>query len=519
MKVWSLRLKIIGLVVALITGSSLVASAVHGWMAYHALKEDIRNRAASVASEIASGIATTEELTNSRLLQTEIRNILAARPTLRWLEIYETGPDGLVRVASSRQVPLPPPALAVRALNSRRTVTEMGTRDDQGAWIAAAPIYIHGATGGAVVLSLSPEGAQRLAVSLFQQLLFVLALAGVTVVASLALFTEYSINRPIRALLATMTAVKRGDLSAEPAVTRRDEMGRLAQGLSSMLHRIRESSDENVRLLEQINRFNQELQTRVDEATRELASRNEALRRASELLFDLQSQLGRAQRLASLGQFTATIAHEIGTPLNSVAVHLQLLTRSSGLTEQDRQRLVTIDGQIQRLVQTVRKLLAATRGEAGRPEPIDLNQLVCGITDLMSPVFASKGIDCSFGMDDALPKIQADGNQIQQVVLNLLTNAVDALSNGGLLRIETAQEDAGVVLRVADSGPGISSRDRERIFEPFFTTKAEGRGTGLGLAICRQIVETHRGAIRVTDTPGGGATFEVRLPADSGEEP
>jgi len=111
-----------------------------------------------------------------------------------------------------------------------------------------------------------------------------------------------------------------------------------------------------------------------------------------------------------------------------------------------------------------------------------------------------------------LPKVQAEGHQIQQVLLNLLTNAVDAMPTGGSLRVETGMADNTVFLRVADSGPGIPPEARVRIFEPFFTTKEQGEGTGLGLAICRQIVEAHRGTIEVTDTPGGGATFEIRLP-------
>jgi two-component system NtrC family sensor kinase len=213
----------------------------------------------------------------------------------------------------------------------------------------------------------------------------------------------------------------------------------------------------------------------------------------------------------------ATIAHEIGSPLNSIAVHLQLLGRSPGLTDQDRQRLATIDGQIQRLVRTVQERMVATQGLTRRVEPTDLNALVQGVTDLMAPVLAGKGIACRFTPSDALPKIQIDGPEIQQVVLNLLTNAVDAMPAGGSLAVEIARTAGAAVLRVADSGPGISAEIRPRIFEPFFTTKAQGKGTGLGLAISRQIVEAQGGSIRIGDTPGGGATFEIHLPLPSPE--
>jgi signal transduction histidine kinase len=351
-----------------------------------------------------------------------------------------------------------------------------------------------------------------------QQLLIVLLVAGMTTVITLALFMERSINQPIRALLGTMAAVEQGDLAPPTPFTRRDEMGRLARGLATMLGRIRESQEEEARLLDQISRFNQELRTRVAEATEELGRRNEALQRANELLFDLHRRLARAERLAAMGELTATIAHEIGTPLNAVAVHLQLLARSGGLTAEDRQRLITIEEQIQRLVTTVQGFLAATRGDARGQELVDLNQLVRGVTDLMAPALEAKGIRVHFALMETLPKILADAHQIQQLILNLITNAVDAMSTGGSLRTETAVGDGSVILRVMDSGPGVPVDVRRRIFEPFFTTKALGEGTGLGLAVCRRIAEGHHGSIQALETPGGGATFEVRLPTAPVEE-
>jgi two-component system NtrC family sensor kinase len=513
MRIHSLRFKMTALVVGLMVASSLAASAMHGWLAFRALKEDVRTRAAAVASEIAYGITSPQELADRQLLMAEIRNILAARPTLQWLEVYARQPGGLRPAASSHEGSSPE-ALQVlaRAVAEDRTVTAAGRAAGQEVWIAVAPIHLDGQMAGAVSLAISLEGANRLAAILGEQLLLLLVVTSATMFAGLALFSERNINRPIAGLLRTMSAVEGGDLSARPAPGRRDELGRLAAGLGAMLTRVRESHAENVRLVAQINRFNQDLQQRVAEATRELERRNDALRRATELLFDLQRELGRSKRLATMGHMAATIAHEIGSPLNSIAVHLQLLGRSPGLTGQDRQRLATIDGQIQRLVRTVQERLAATQGLTRRPEPTDLNGLVQGMTDLMAPVLAGKGIACRFTPCDALPKLPIDGPEIQQVILNLLTNAVDAMPAGGSLAIEIARTPDAAVLRVADSGPGIPVEIRPRIFEPFFTTKARGKGTGLGLAICRQIVEAQGGRIGIADTPGGGATLEIHLP-------
>ena len=518
MRLWSLRSKMITLVVGIVAGSSLAAGAVQGWMAFRALREDTGRLAASLVSDIAFGIIVPEELTNRELLAAEIRNVIAARQSILWIDIYALDRNQLKPVASSREpVPFWPDPLVIRSFAEERTLTVAGTGPGQNVWIAAAPVRIGGRKAGVVMLAMSLEGANQLALNLNQQLIFVLIVASVATILSLALYTEYGINRPIRALLNSMAAAEQGDLSAFPRIRKNDEMGRLAEGLTRMLRRIQETYRENAELLERVKRLNLDLQARVTEATEELASRNEALGRAREQLFDLQRQLGRTQHLAAIGQLTATFAHEIGTPLNSISVHLQLLARSGGLTEQDRQRLATIDGQIRRLVQAVQERLVLTRGEVRRREPTDLNDIVRSITDLMSPILAAKGIGCDVVVDCVLPKIQADGNQLQEVFLNLLTNAVDAMPTGGMLRIGTARESDTVLLSIADSGPGIPPEERERIFEPFFTTKEPGKGSGLGLAVCRQIIQAHRGTIQVIETPGSGATFEIRIPLDTAE--
>ncbi len=512
MKVWSLRTKSTLLVVGLTTASIFLASAVHHRFALRALKEDVRTRAAYVATEIAFGITTKAELEDGTLLAAQIRSTLTARPTLRWIEVYATGPGGLFRVASSlegggRAIP----ELAAQAFATGQTVTAVDAANPDAGWVAATPIVLAEQRAGAVILALSVEGASRLAVSLREQLLITLLVAGVASVVALTLFIERSLNRPIRLLLASMAAVERGGLAEAPRLPRRDEMGQLAAGYGRMLRRIRESQEENARLLEEIGRFNLDLQRRVDDATAVLAERNEALGRANELLFDLTRQLRRAEQLATMGHLTATMAHEIGTPLNAVSLHLQLLGRSSGLSSADRQRLAIIDQQIQRLVKTIQDFLAAARIEPRPRAPVDLNALIRNVTSLMTPALAAKGIAHDLRLADRLPCIRADEHQLQQLLLNLLSNAVDAMPGGGRVRIETAAQDGAVTLTVADSGPGIPPDLRDRVFEPFFTTKGSA-GTGLGLAVCRSIVEVHHGTIELDSRSGDGATFVVKIP-------
>jgi signal transduction histidine kinase len=517
MKAWSLRTKSTFLVVGLTTGSILLASTIHHRFALRALREDVRTRAAYVASELAFGITTRAELEDSGLLAAQIRNTLAARPTLRWIEVYAAGPGGLSRVASSvaaggRAVP----DLAAKAFAAGRTMTAMADANEGEGWLAAAPIALADGRAGTVLLALSVEGANRLAVSLQEQLLITLLVAGVATIVALTLFIERGLNRPIRLLLASMAAVERGDLTATPPLTRRDEMGELAVGFARMLRRIRESQAENAHLLDEIHRFNLELQRRVDEATEVLAERNEALQKANELLFDLTRQLRRAEHFATMGQLTATMAHEIGTPLNAVSLHLQLLGRSIGLTAADRHRLSIIDQQIQRLVKTIQDFLAAARVEPPPRQVIRLNALIRNVTHLMLPALTAKGIAHDLRLAEPLAPIRADEHQMQQLLLNLVSNAVDAMPGGGRLRIETASGDGFVTLTVADSGPGIPPALRARVFKPFFTTKGAA-GTGLGLAVCRSIVEVHHGTIELDSHSGAGATFVVRIPTPSEE--
>ncbi len=513
MKTWSLRTKSTLLVVGLTTASIFLASTLHHRFALRALKEEVRTRAAYVATELAFGITTRTELENGALLAAQIRNTLAARPTLRWIEVYAAGPGGLFRVASNlgaaaRAVP----DLAARAFATGETATAADAADPEAGWVAAAPIVLAGERAGAVILALSVEGASRLAVSLQEQLLITLLVAGIASSVALTLFIERGLNRPIRLLLASMAAVERGERGEPPRLPRQDEMGQLAAGYERMLRRVRESQEENLRLLEEIRQFNQDLQRRVDEATAVLAERNEALRRANELLFDLTRQLRRAEQLATMGHLTATMAHEIGTPLNAVSLHLQLLGRSAGLSPADRQRLAIIDQQIQRLVKTIQDFLAAARIEPRPRARVNLNALIRNVTSLMAPALAAKGIAHDLRLADRLPCIRADEHQVQQLLLNLLSNAVDAMPGGGQVRIETVAGDGSVVLTVADSGPGIPPELRDRVFEPFFTTKGAA-GTGLGLAVCRSIVEFHHGTIALDSRSGDGATFVVKIPA------
>jgi two-component system, NtrC family, sensor kinase len=229
---------------------------------------------------------------------------------------------------------------------------------------------------------------------------------------------------------------------------------------------------------------------------------------------EMRARLMETERLAAVGELVAGVAHEVNNPLSSISAFAQLLLRDEALTPQQRESLDVIRSETGRASQVVRDLLAFARRSAPRREPLDLNQVVERTVRLRNYQLTSSGIRVVLDLSPDIPAIHGDARQLQQVVLNLVTNAIQAMANigGGTLSIATRGDRKSVALDVADTGPGIPPELRARIFEPFFTTKPEGEGTGLGLSVSYGIVTAHGGTITLVDAPAG-ARFVVELPA------
>jgi signal transduction histidine kinase len=266
----------------------------------------------------------------------------------------------------------------------------------------------------------------------------------------------------------------------------------------------------------------------VEEATAELARRNEELKRIYEELFETQKNLARSERLAVAGQLAASLAHEIGTPLNSISGHVQLLARQANGNEASKRRLQIIEKQIENIVRTVKQLLSWTRKFDLRTEPLDLCHLLEESVLISSPALQLRKIKVQTKLDKTCPPIQGDSAYLQQVFLNLINNCMDAMPRGGELRVRLrypanraccAPEDGGTLaIELEDTGTGMSAETMAHIFEPMFTTKRIGTGAGLGLAICHQIVRQHAGSIQVKSEIGRGTCFTIVLPLDCREK-
>ena len=233
--------------------------------------------------------------------------------------------------------------------------------------------------------------------------------------------------------------------------------------------------------------------------------------------------LRRSERMASLGTLLAGVAHEINNPLAAVAGFAQLLMRSP-LSTEDLHAVETIAHEAARAGKIVRDLLTfARQGERERREPVRVNEVVRHIVLAQRYAMETRGIHWSLVLEPADPLVLGDRAQLEQVVLNLVVNARQAIEDMGdaapsghtvlplEVAVETRAEGSEVLLVVRDTGPGIAAADRTRIFDPFFTTKAEGRGTGLGLSVVDGIVSEHGGSIEVDSAPGTGSVFTVRL--------
>ncbi|MDD5312485.1 MAG: PAS domain S-box protein [Dehalococcoidia bacterium] len=230
----------------------------------------------------------------------------------------------------------------------------------------------------------------------------------------------------------------------------------------------------------------------------------------------IEQQLLMAGKLASMGELAAGVAHEINNPLTAIMGYAELLFSDQSLPPEIKEDLGKIYSQSQRAAKIVQNLLTFARGYKMEHKLININELLIKTLDLRSYKHRVTNTNVSINYDPEIPEILADESQIQQVLLNLIVNAEQAVAlnkSGGKINITTTHENNMVKISVADNGSGIPEKYIDKIFDPFFTTKDVGQGTGLGLSVCHGIVSEHEGTIYAENLEEGGAIFTVELPA------
>ncbi|MBI3112202.1 MAG: PAS domain S-box protein [Ignavibacteriales bacterium] len=226
----------------------------------------------------------------------------------------------------------------------------------------------------------------------------------------------------------------------------------------------------------------------------------------------LEQQLVRSQKMESIGTLAAGIAHEVGNPLTSISSLVQVIQRTTN-DEPAKEKLELIKNQINRIARIIRDLVDFSRPSTNVERPTDVNRVVRDALNIVQYGKKVKGISFEVELNESLPPLMLVADQLTQVFINILINAVDSFEGkSGTIQVVSGLNDGSVEIRVIDSGKGISKDDRDKIFEPFFTTKEVGEGTGLGLWVSYGIVRNFRGDILVESNPGKGSTFTVVFP-------
>jgi signal transduction histidine kinase len=415
----------------------------------------------------------------------ERSNLVSGSFTVRWVWI-----DGPTDTHYRPRVPVG----KLAALKKGESVSLLAeSTAGHGFLMTYLPLSTGGGRLGAIELSESMDELHGyVRESLRRSALLVAATVG-SALLLMALLGNILVNRPLRLLTEEAERIGAGDFSTSLTLSGRDELA----GLAVTIDRMRGQLDEA----------------------------RQAEQAANETKLSALEKLRHTERLATLGRLSAGMAHELGTPLNVIAGRAKLIA-GEDLSPEDTTRSERIIGeQAERMTAIMRQLLDFARRGEGRKQPVELPRLLQGTVDLLAPTANKEGIRLHLKIQDEAVTVNADPGQLQQVLLNLAMNGIQAMPRGGTLTFFldgncapslTAPQRTGAGpwcrIRVEDQGEGIAPTDLPKIFDPFFTTKEIGQGTGLGLSIAYGIVEEHGGWIEAASTPGEGSSVSVYLP-------
>ncbi len=530
-KSFGLKAKITLLIILIVAGVLLLSS----YLDFHLARKDqidlFLNRNLYIAKQIDIAIPDQKIMDNLPHIREEVEEWLLSRPSLMEIDIFLFSTKGWEPVVSSSKWNIPGTTLMlsndqINRLKKDKHLPSLREAEDEKWLEVIVPLHSgKKVIGGVRVVSTLDEAQSYL--SKKKDRAFILTFSTMlAILITLTLLFRKLVGNPIQKLVEAMAKAEKGNLEAEAHLRSRDELGELGRHFNRMLKTIRETHEQNVQLLSQVNQFNEELTKKIEAATSELAKRNEELKLLNEALFESQRQLSQSEKLAALGQVTATMAHQIGTPLNSISGYIQLILQDGNLQSADRDRLKIIESQLDRLAESVKNLLSFTRQPKPQFRSLDVNGVLEELIHLSEPWLHSRNVKLLSSLSINLPLVLGDPTHLQTLFLNLITNALDAMPNGGLLIIRTQEvlshpssgNGRWLEISITDTGIGITGESKKKIFDPFYTTKKIGEGTGLGLAICEKIIKEHSGRLDVESEVGKGSTFFVYLPFLKGNE-
>ena len=456
-------------------------------------------------SDIIKGSTSYYMLRNDRAALQHIVETVGGQPTIVSLRVFN--PEGRIAFSNdrdelNRQDDVPKPGSFVFNRNGERILRIIDPIPNSPS-CATAACHAHPAsekTLGALQTDVSLAAADADVRSAMKQFVLYSAIAILITLISTGVFVREIVHKPVHMLRAGTEHLGQGELGVQISVDSTDELGALALSFNQMSRQLHEAQEE-------ITRWTQTLEERVERKTAELSRAHD--------------QMIQAEKLTSLGKLAAVVAHEINNPLSGILTYAKLLRkwveRGDDLEKHStdmRDALALIESESRRCGEIVRSLLTFARAAPMNVSDFDINRIIRQCIKLVEHKIDLGNITADLDLSDDVPAIRGDAGQIEQLLLALTMNAIEAMPHEGNLRISTRTDKARtrVVVTVEDDGTGIEPDILPRLFEPFATTKEEGKGVGLGLAISRSIVDRHHGTIEASSQLGGGTTFTVTLP-------
>ena len=456
---------------------------------------DLRETAQVTAVALADDIELRQEPWNAEALVPVMRDFMNAGTDLRSISVFRADQGAAVPVVSTSVVAAVPAAVV---LNVIATGEPVWSETAPHVALIVAPIHRDEVVTGAVAVAVSLASVEQ-----WQRTTGLMAIGGVAfaivaITLVIHLLARRLILDPLAEIRRVTARARVGDLGARANVTRTHEMREVADGLNAMLA--------------DLDDLHHSLRERVAAATAELRESNEQIVRLYASVSQLRDAAERAQQLAAVGQTLANVAHQIGTPLNLISGHVQLLRQEIPDPALQR-RLRIVEEQAERMASAVRDLLERAKPDAERRQ-VRIEEVLTTIGDAMRLRLAAAAVVPDIQIHKPLPGVAANRAQLELALLNIVINALDAMPQGGTLTLIAEPAAPGVRIQIRDTGTGIPADVLPRIFEPWVTTKAVGRGTGLGLSITRDVITAHGGTITVATTPGVGSTFTIIMPAN-----
>jgi signal transduction histidine kinase len=503
----SLHVQLIAIVVSTVTAVLAISQGVDSHLTERAIQQDLRERAELVLRAVDSrwSSATRDDLRDDLAAMVHGDREIKAIDVFR-LRDATADVDVTTRSADEAAAAGLNTAEVQQLVHRRAVSRELPPHDGVSGWRLSVPLMRNGSVLGAAQVDVQSADAARLTRRIRWIDGVVLVASIVLISALLTIFLERRVARPVDTLVDGMRRVERGDLSVRVQPFTEGEFRFLTDRFNAMVARLQALTAD--------------LGEQVRQATDDLAQKNIQLQSVNDKLWQAQLEIGRSERLAALGQMAGTLAHELGTPLNSVLGYVQLLRREP-LPPDQMDKLAIVESQIQRMVEDIRSVLDRTRDVPVRREAVDVAMLVADAAALVSTRLTARTVELRTELAADLPAVPADALGLRQVLLNLLTNAIDATPPNGTIRVsanlvrDDQRQRAQLELAIADSGHGMSPAEMRRAFEPFYTTKAPDRGTGLGLVIVDHIVRAHGGHVAAESAPGRGTVVRVRLPLEA----